>query len=128
MDGHMTELKPCPFCGGEARASVEPYRPHNEFDHVSCQECWARIDSQDSLEDAITAWNTRTGWQPIGTAPRDGTRVDLWCIDQDGGERLSDCWWGNDHWWGYDPIGEAETLDDLDWTPTHWRYPPAPPE
>ena len=29
----------------------------------------------------------KSGWQPIATAPRDGTRVDLWMVDQDG-----DCW------------------------------------
>ena len=28
-------------------------------------------------------------WQPIDTAPKDGTKVDLWCD----GERLTDCVW-----------------------------------
>lgn len=32
-------------------------------------------------------------WQPIETAPRDGTIIDLWIVDQGGGHRLADAWW-----------------------------------
>lgn len=33
-------------------------------------------------------------WQPIETAPKDGTKVDLWIVDQDGnGERVVDAEW-----------------------------------
>lgn len=39
-------------------------------------------------------------WQPIETAPKDGTRIDLWLVDQDGdGERVTDAYWvTNAHW------------------------------
>lgn len=35
-------------------------------------------------------------WQPIETAPRDGTPVDLW---HKGGFRLCDEWWTDDNCW-----------------------------
>jgi len=68
-------------------------------------------------------------WEPIETAPKDGTAVDLWV----GGERVSDCEWINN----YD--GFCRFKDDGDcgmaWvrvdhehgTPTHWMPLPQPP-
>ena len=40
-------------------------------------------------------------WQPINTAPRDGTVVDLWLI---AGARYTDAWWDDDDntWCGLD--------------------------
>ncbi len=33
-------------------------------------------------------------WQPIETAPKDGTRFDLWMVDEDGrGCRVADAYW-----------------------------------
>lgn len=50
----MTELKPCPFCGGEATI----------FDHdhaywATCLKCEAEIMMQGSYLEAIEAWNRR---------------------------------------------------------------------
>ena len=36
-------------------------------------------------------------WQPIATAPRDGTPVDLWHKD---GFRVMDEWWDDECWCG----------------------------
>lgn len=44
----MTELLPCPFCGGEAEAVHEI----NGFWTVECVKCGALVDG-------IEAWNTR---------------------------------------------------------------------
>lgn len=47
------ELKPCPFCGGEA---VE--RGHNVV-WIRCRECGAETKAWCSSEQAKEAWNRR---------------------------------------------------------------------
>lgn len=55
----MNELKPCPFCGGEARirdftmVDLEP-----EID-VFCINCGAQTFVYETKDDAIEAWNRR---------------------------------------------------------------------
>ena len=46
-------LKPCPFCGGKARLSID------EVSWIYCEECCAETDCFDRKEEAIEAWNTR---------------------------------------------------------------------
>ncbi|MBR2562477.1 MAG: Lar family restriction alleviation protein [Eubacterium sp.] len=52
------ELKPCPFCGGEAKLEDLGF-PH----HVYCTNCGARITGrgfgEDGEADAIKKWNMR---------------------------------------------------------------------
>lgn len=55
----MTELKPCPFCGREARIwqGFDYYR-------VACEsqyECAGQVGPYDTEEEAINAWNRRKG-------------------------------------------------------------------
>jgi len=50
-----TELKPCPFCGGEALASYDS----DDYPVVECQSCCARTDWFDHIYNAIEAWNKR---------------------------------------------------------------------
>lgn len=58
----MTELKPCPFCGGKARLFV------STGVRVLCTKCSATtrilVDSErvatSAIEDVIKAWNRRT--------------------------------------------------------------------
>jgi len=51
-----TELKPCPFCGGEAEIIGE-----DEMYQVICMECDGSIDRFfDTPEEAAKDWNTRT--------------------------------------------------------------------
>lgn len=77
-------------------------------------------------------------WQPIATAPKDGTVIDIWA----NGWRRTDCHWGKpDH-----SCGEAGEYCDSDWhtaepdwvdslfgeflhvkNPTHWMHLPKPP-
>jgi hypothetical protein len=66
-------------------------------------------------------------WQPIETAPKDGTKVDLWVIFKEAGpRRFPDAHW-NDKLGGWQ-LGEYNALDYM--TPptiTHWKPLPAPP-
>ena len=53
----MNELKPCPFCGGEAH--LEQYQDAPEyFAIVRCSQCDIKA-VKDTDEEAIEAWNTR---------------------------------------------------------------------
>lgn len=70
-----------------------------------------------------------TGWQPIETAPKDGTRLDLWAkawlpaFDRFEYRRFADCVWmrgGDNH--------KPYWLNlDKEWCATHWQPLPAPP-
>ena len=55
----MAELKPCPFCGGEA------IRFENKtFGHgICCKKCEAKTDYWASKGAATRAWNRRAGEQ-----------------------------------------------------------------
>ena len=58
----MTELKKCPFCGGEA--NIESYDPYDGYQgdctvwRVKCSECKVIIQKRTEKE-AIEAWNRR---------------------------------------------------------------------
>lgn len=66
-------------------------------------------------------------WRPIETAPKDGTRVDLW----QQGHRVTDAFWDEgEEWWCIDSLysdGEPCPLA-VSPEPTHWRPLPAPPK
>lgn len=63
----MTNLKPCPFCGGEAEIVNENinlcYDPERlDFRFVSCKVCDVLTSPETShIEGQIKAWNTRVG-------------------------------------------------------------------
>jgi Lar family restriction alleviation protein len=51
------ELKPCPFCGGEAKLTDLKQAPES---WVECKECGARTRFFSNSEEApVSAWNTR---------------------------------------------------------------------
>lgn len=68
-------------------------------------------------------------WQPIETAPRDGTIIDIWA----NGERITDCKWISDDFYCFEDHGDYESYWDWfkvsEWhgNPTHWMPVPAPP-
>jgi Lar family restriction alleviation protein len=51
----MEELKPCPFCGGEARAYLGSYA----VGWVQCLECRVITQTYNTKGEAIEMWNTR---------------------------------------------------------------------
>lgn len=52
----MSELKPCPFCGGEGEKRC--WFPNRYF-FISCKSCGASIRINATKEKAIVAWNNR---------------------------------------------------------------------
>lgn len=54
----MSELKPCPFCGG--LAYIEPRnRSATKVWWVRCYDCGIETDVYDSEKEAIESWNRR---------------------------------------------------------------------
>lgn len=57
----MAELKPCPFCGGEAEYIYE--MPYNAVECTKCNALGKTIvdsyEQQDGKAEAIEAWNRR---------------------------------------------------------------------
>ena len=61
----MAELKPCPFCGGEAN-QVAKFMPDNtNYYYIMCSKCKASSNmffsyvGYEGLDEAISAWNRR---------------------------------------------------------------------
>lgn len=69
-----------------------------------------------------------SGWQPIETAPKDGTEIDVWCEStangDNGGYRIPDSWWCQT-----DKNWRTHGDNRISWAhpPTHWMPLPAPP-
>lgn len=59
----MSELKPCPFCGGHEYHKAYPDRYHLpeicEYHTVACTNCGATCGAFPNKEEAIEAWNRR---------------------------------------------------------------------
>lgn len=51
----MAELKPCPFCGGEAVLSG------SEYTYVYCKKCGAESHGGKSRAKTVEQWNRRVG-------------------------------------------------------------------
>ena len=122
-------ILPCPFCGSEA--SLEDKRL---LWVVRCSGCGACVlgdrapEPEQELpesyweplrQSAVDCWNQRSAWQPIETAPRDGTEILAW----DGiGMKFA---WRYEDRWIYDIEMESPYLTL--WHPTHWQPLPSTP-
>ncbi len=57
-------LKPCPFCGGEGKATTVEnysgqYQVYHKYHGVVCEGCRCQTTQHWDKEDAIKAWNQR---------------------------------------------------------------------
>ena len=71
----MSELKHCPFCGGEAKMSHEVTCGYETF-WIHCLECHSQANYGHTEAEAIAAWNSRApieyeGWFYL-PKPKDG--------------------------------------------------------
>lgn len=55
----MDKLKPCPFCGGEAKTGTTLFGIRSGLIFVYCKKCYASSLDYKTKEDAIEAWNRR---------------------------------------------------------------------
>lgn len=62
----MSELKRCPFCGGEA-VTAEAYniKLKKFLPIVKCFDCGCKTPMAETFEEAIDAWNTRKPMERI---------------------------------------------------------------
>ena len=68
-------------------------------------------------------------WQPIETAPRDGSRFDAW-LPSRGGGRVTNVYWSDiQEWWCVDGAYGPEEPTPLPIVPviSHWMPVPEPP-
>jgi Lar family restriction alleviation protein len=52
------ELKPCPFCGGEARI-IDFEDDEYRYYQICCTKCKCKMDAHIGKHNAIDAWNRR---------------------------------------------------------------------
>lgn len=55
----MSELLPCPFCGGEAEVLTAESMHGGYLFGIMCNDCRSRGDVYDNEAEAIATWNTR---------------------------------------------------------------------
>lgn len=138
MADHMTaeQLLPCPFCGS---AAIERWHRAGDdgYFEVCCVRTACTTFRHGIDESSVRAeWNKRHDaarlsgmaavptWQPIGTAPKDGTIV--WAFNGEQG-RMKWVSGSNYALWIWDEC----TLSDIDPSPeqpSHWMPLPAAPD
>ena len=85
----LPDMRQCPFCGGSDLAVATRKLRNGAFaTRIACIDCDADgppTDVEHEYEAAATAavaWNRRAfGWQPIETAPKDGSYILAWVPD-----------------------------------------------
>lgn len=134
------------YLASDARPDAGVTAVHEDDAPMFSPACWhevkvefllariAELETQGAHDGVIEAW------QPIETAPKDGTIVDLWGEDLG---RMTDCYWGRPS----HECGEMGEYCDSDWHfetqeswvdgtfnerlsntfITHWTLPPQPP-
>lgn len=137
-EASMSELKKCPFCGGEAHT----YERHGKgrtvhgrfWFSVDCRNCGYFMDDREDVgedgmfiypeKECLKRWNTRADdWQPIETAPKDGTKV---LILADEGKLILQGYWNiaGERWKSTNQSGHSYPI----LYPCHWKPLPEGPK
>jgi Lar family restriction alleviation protein len=132
----MSNLKPCPFCGGVAKLKAPGYEHYSPC-WVKCTQCGAEGPTKSSEEKAEKGWNERAQedkWIPVKEKLPDKDGRYLVC---DGGAVLEACFSPTGQLrrnqngefyrlpsWSTTDCYESEDLDHV----THWMPLPEPPE
>lgn len=85
-----------------------------------CATCW------DYLQE-ITRPAEPEGWQPIATAPKDGTDILIGWFEFDPPSSMHVAFWHSTHQGGCWCQSHSAFTTDPNWQPTHWMPLPAPP-
>ena len=112
-------------------ALAEPAAAPSDFERAftdACDEIGCAHDNEALLEAIASlkksAVTPHERWQPIETAPRDGTRIDLLFR---GNMRFTDCAWSEGAWWATEADEPSVCLSHGTSQPTHWMLIPAFP-
>lgn len=136
----MTDLLPCPFCGGVPVVNKSILAAKWR---VTCQTCGATSAWLGQVMDCPThpairisaVWNTRapSGWQDIATAPKDPKKAMLLYMGRDvaigkwsmesHAKRPRPCWISSKGAYGLFGISWDRSNQ-----PTHWMPLPEPPK
>lgn len=141
----------CPGCGsvGEVDAKFQDCCPDGSGARLipaslaqKCHDLFLLAlvgASQPELSESQPNAALADGWMPMGTAPKDGTYIDLWSCY---GHRDADAYWGlpphecgemgrlcDSDWHDYQPgwVTDFWSEPQPDSNFTHWRRRPAPP-
>lgn len=121
------ELKPCPFCGGEAEIDFSSVTDFGGFGHQTgwceCLNCGLQIDLEFNADDKsinptkllTKKWNTRgpqSDWISVDDGlPTKGKSAKQWLCKRKNGKYVAAWWDGKRFYVGY------TTFDDV----TEWR-------
>lgn len=118
----MSELKPCPFCGGEAH--IERMGTNRVSMQIECGNCGAEMETGETWIDENSAWNIR--------APQSE-----WIRVEDELPTCDGCFWisfaigdETNECEGY-YFSETKLFDSSDMSfpsVTHWMHKPTPPK
>ena len=91
----MSELKCCPFCGGEAKIATYDWGYSVKEYWIYCNPCDCASGRYHSKEEAINAWNTRTPMANIvEKLEEEKERTVCEGVDCDNCPYTKECWGG----------------------------------